>query len=56
VGSIHLKAQRVSPKGISHFVILEYFYMAGTLLQNGEISSSHGGEYEDGCLLVCCAV
>jgi hypothetical protein len=22
----------------------------------GEISSSHGGEYEDDCLLVCCAV
>jgi hypothetical protein len=22
----------------------------------GEVSGSHGGEYEDGCLLECCAV
>jgi hypothetical protein len=22
----------------------------------GEISGSHGGEYEDGCLVRCCAV
>jgi hypothetical protein len=27
-----------------------------TLFQNCVMSGSHGGEYEDGCLLVCCAV
>jgi hypothetical protein len=33
--------------------------VAGSCEQNnkvGEISGSHGGEYEDDCLLACCAV
>jgi hypothetical protein len=33
---------------------LEMYSQTHTVV--GEISGSHGGEYEDGCLLGCCAV
>jgi hypothetical protein len=42
---------------VRHHITLQ---KAMTELQNksveSEISGSHGGEYEDGCLLGCCAV
>jgi hypothetical protein len=32
------------------------FWMKAESTQIGEISGSYGGEYEDNCLLGCCAV
>jgi hypothetical protein len=50
-------------KRVAHFhskpylcEILKHVYSNLTIICNGEISGSHGGKYEDDCLLGCCAM
>jgi hypothetical protein len=58
--SVHVKEERQCKVSRRKKILIGLSYykcqVLDTCISKGEISDSHGDEYEDGCLLGCCAL